>query len=164
MTAPRILVAGIGNVFFGDDGFGCALAERLCRRELPSGVSVSDFGIRGLHLAYELADGWDAAVIVDIAMRGRTPGTLTILEPEIPSALVEVEAHRIDPVAVLALVPQLGTLPRALRLLVCEPERLDEEGLSECMVLALEPAEEMVMKLVDELRVELSETGSAQHA
>src|SRR5258706_15474162 len=129
MTTPRILVAGIGNVFFGDDGFGSALVERLQKRAFPVGVRVSDFGIRGVHLAYELAAGWDAAVILDIATRGGEPGTLYVIEPDLPRAEPRpIEPHHLDPLSVLALVPALGKMPKLIRLVACEPERIDEEG------------------------------------
>src|SRR5439155_31333 len=78
--AARILVAGVGNVFLGDDGFGVALAGRLAARELPAGVKVVDYGIRGMDLAYALGEGWDAVVLLDATPRGRAPGTLYVIE------------------------------------------------------------------------------------
>ena len=83
MNAPRILIAGIGNIFLGDDGFGVEVAQRLLRRQLPDGVRVVDFGIRGYDLAYALLDGYDAAILVDAAARGGEPGTLYVIEPEL---------------------------------------------------------------------------------
>src|SRR5207248_1064837 len=79
---PRILVAGIGNVFLGDDGFGVALADRLSRRELPPGVEVVDFGIRGMDLAFAMQEGYDAVVLLDATPRGSSPGTLYVIEVE----------------------------------------------------------------------------------
>jgi hypothetical protein len=78
--APRVLVAGIGNVFLGDDGFGVALADRLARRELAAGVDVVDFGIRGMDLAFAIQDGYDAVVLLDATPRGERPGTLYVIE------------------------------------------------------------------------------------
>ena len=82
MTRPaRILIAGIGNIFLGDDAFGVEVARRLVRRRLPDGVRVVDFGIRGLDLTYALLDGYEAVILVDAAPRGGPPGTLYVLEP-----------------------------------------------------------------------------------
>src|SRR5205085_3289679 len=93
--APRILVAGIGNVFLGDDGFGVAVADRLWRRELPAGVEVVDFGIRGMDLAFAMQDGYDAVVLLDATPRGNTPGTLYLIEvdPADDEVDVAVDAH-----------------------------------------------------------------------
>ena len=82
MSAPRVLVAGIGNIFFGDDAFGVEVAQRLAGRPMPEGVKVVDFGIRGVHLAYELLDGYDALVLVDALPMGEPPGTVAVIEPE----------------------------------------------------------------------------------
>src|SRR3954467_12260006 len=89
----RILVAGIGNVFLGDDGFGVALAERLAERELPAGVEVVDYGIRGMDLAYALQDGYDAVVFLDATPRGDQPGTLYVIEPELDEGEVAIDTH-----------------------------------------------------------------------
>ena len=78
-----ILVAGIGNIFNGDDGFGVAVAQRMARREPPAGVTIKDFGIRGLDLTYALLDGYAAAVLIDTAQRGEPPGTLYVIEPDV---------------------------------------------------------------------------------
>ena len=82
MSSPRILVAGVGNVFFGDDGFGVEVARRLLERRWPETVTIRDFGIRGLDFAYALLGGYDAAILVDTVRRGRDPGTLYVLEVE----------------------------------------------------------------------------------
>src|SRR6266853_193590 len=83
---PRVLIAGVGNIFLGDDAFGVEVAQRLARRPLPEGVRVVDFGIRGLDLAYALLDRYEAVVLVDAAPRGGAPGTIYVLEPELGSA------------------------------------------------------------------------------
>ncbi len=106
----RVLVAGIGNVFLGDDGFGVAVAERLARRELPAGVEARDFGIRGMDLAYALGD-YDAAVLVDAVPRGGEPGTLYVIEPKLDLPGGQFQAHGMDPVSVLALARELGGTP-----------------------------------------------------
>ena len=119
-------MAGIGNVFLGDDGFGVALAERLARRTLPAGVDVVDFGIRGMDLAYALAD-YDVAVLLDATPRGEPPGTLYVIEPDLDGLPLDVDAHGMDPVKVLALAKTLGgPLPRTL-VLGCEPAGGEEE-------------------------------------
>jgi hydrogenase maturation protease len=120
---PRVLVAGVGNVFLGDDGFGVEVASRLAERTLPEGAVVVDFGIRGMDLAYALQDGYAAAIIVDAAARGEAPGTLTVIEPTLdPDQEAVIETHAMDPVRVLALSRSLGggTPPRTL-VVACEP-------------------------------------------
>jgi len=155
--APRILVAGIGNVFLGDDGFGVAVADRLSRRELPDGVRVADFGIRGLDLAYALAD-YDAVVMVDAVPRGGAPGTLYVIEPDVEAEGVAPEAHGMDPAKVLALARELGDVPSRVLVVGCEPSTTpgwDEEDvvaeLSEPVRAAIEEAERLVESLVSQL-------------
>jgi hydrogenase maturation protease len=117
----RILVAGIGNVFLGDDGWGVALAARLAQTALPAGVEVVDFGIRGMDLAYALGDGWEAVVLLDAVPRGEPPGTLSVIEPHVDADAVVVDAHGMDPASVLVLARTLGRpLPRVL-VIGCEP-------------------------------------------
>jgi len=119
----RVLVAGIGNVFLGDDGWGVALAGRLAARALPRGVDVADFGIRGMDLAYAMQDGYDAVVLLDATPRGQPPGTLYVIEPDLDDIEMTINAHGMDPVKVLALARTLGAevLPRTL-VVGCEPK------------------------------------------
>ena len=131
----RILVAGIGNIFKGDDAFGVEVARRLAARSLPSTAKVVDFGIRGIDLTYALLDGCDAAILVDTAKRGETPGTVSIIEPERPSAEeltaedLMLEPHDLDPAKVLRVVTALGgECPRIL-LVACEPETFGDEEI-----------------------------------
>ncbi|MBN6051663.1 hydrogenase maturation protease [Nonomuraea sp. RK-328] len=134
--AARILVAGIGNVFFGDDGFGVEVARRLSALPQPPGVDVVDFGIRGMDLAYALQRDYGLAILVDAAPRGQAPGTLTVLEPDLSedgpggdAAEAEprrperprVEGHGMDPVKVLRLAAELGRLPGRVVVVCCEP-------------------------------------------
>jgi len=154
----RVLVAGIGNVFLGDDGFGVALAERLGRTELPAGVDVVDFGIRGLDLAYAMQDGYDAVVLLDAAPRGDAPGTLYVIEPEVEAGNHALDAHGMDPVKVLSLVHALGGTPPRTLVVGCEPENQmnpDEDDLladlSEPVRLALDEAERLVATLLEDL-------------
>jgi hydrogenase maturation protease len=160
---PRLLVAGVGNIFLADDAFGPEVIQALDARPLPAGVRVRDFGIRGLDLAYELLDGYDTAVLVDAAPRGHEPGALSLIEPELPDATsgaaAPPEAHGMDPAKVLALAAHLGDgpLPRVL-VLACEPQvrpRGDEDivpGLSapvrEAVAHAVEALHTMVPVLL----------------
>jgi hydrogenase maturation protease len=158
LAPSRILVAGIGNVFLGDDGYGVALAGRLAERALPPGVDVVDFGIRGMDLAYALGEGWSAVVLLDAAPTGRPPGTLSVIEPEIDAVEPALDAHGMDPVKVLALAKALGgPLPRTL-VVACAPAFVpdpDEEDivaqLSEPVRAALDTGVELVESLLREL-------------
>jgi hydrogenase maturation protease len=157
---PRILIAGIGNVFLGDDGFGVETARRLAARPLPDGVQVVDFGIRGLDLTYALLEPYDALIFIDAASWGETPGTLLLIEPEADqSGEVTLDAHGMDPVKVLALARTLGAQPTRTFLVACEPGFLpaaDSEdvvvALSAPVQAAVEEAVRMVEALVEEIR------------
>ncbi|MEU1269276.1 hydrogenase maturation protease [Streptomyces sp. NPDC005799] len=157
----RLLVAGVGNIFLADDAFGPEVIRALERRPLPAEVRVRDFGIRGLDLAYELLDGYDTAVLVDAAVRGHRPGTLSLIEPDLPDggeSAAPPEAHGMDPAKVLALAAHLGDepLPRVL-VLACEPELRpsgDEDitpGISATVRDAVERAVEALHTLVPAL-------------
>ncbi len=136
----RILVAGIGNIFLGDDGFGVAVAGRLAQRELPEGVDVVDFGIRGMDLAYALGDGYDAALLVDATPRGQPPGTIEVIEPVLDEDVdVPVQAHGMDPVRVLMLARQLGRLPGRTLVVGCEPQTVVDPDVSDAVVAELSP-------------------------
>jgi len=106
----RILVAGVGNIFLGDDGFGSEVARRLSGRAQPDGVQVVDYGIRGYDLTYALLESWDAVVLVDAVRRGAAPGTLFVIEPEAGGGSTEpvLDAHGMDPERVLSAVAALG--------------------------------------------------------
>jgi hydrogenase maturation protease len=154
----RILVAGIGNVFLGDDGFGVALADRLARRERAPGIDVVDFGIRGMDLAYAMQDGYEAVLLLDATPRGEPPGTLYVIEPEVEEDEPVVETHGMDPVKVLALVRALGGTPPRTLVVGCEPQtRMSEDDeqvvaeLSEPVRLALDEAARLVESLLSEL-------------
>jgi hydrogenase maturation protease len=157
----RILVAGIGNVFLGDDGFGVALAGRLARRELPAGVEVVDYGIRGMDLALAMQDGYDAVVLLDATPCGEPPGTLYVIEPLVPAEAAGLDAHGMDPVKVIALARAMGgPLPRML-VVGCEPAAslpADTEEiaavLSEPVRAALDEAVRMVETVLEELTTE----------
>jgi hydrogenase maturation protease len=158
--AVRVLVAGIGNVFMADDGFGVEVARRLTERTFPPGVDVADFGIRGMDLMYALGEGYDAAVFVDAVPRGEPPGTLSVIEPRLDGGAGEapLDAHGMDPVKVLALARQIGDVPERILIVGCEPAvRMtgDEEELvgelSEPVKAAVPAAVEMVESLLEDL-------------
>src|SRR5437764_14946293 len=157
----RILVAGIGNIFLGDDGFGVAVARRLVQRALPDGVQVVDFGIRGMDLAYALLEDYDAVIVVDAAPRGEKPGSLYLIEPQLDQdGEVALDTHGMDPVKVLALARALGAPPTRTWLVACEPGRLvDGDDYEDVLVelsapeqAAVEGAVKLVESLVDEMR------------
>ena len=149
----RTLVAGVGNVFLGDDGFGCEVARRLAAVPRPDGVAVVDFGIRGMHLAYDLLDGWDALVIVDALPNRGEPGALRVLDvgPEDLGGAV-LDAHGMDPGSVLASLGTLGgRLPRTF-VVGCQVADVEEGiGLSPAVAAAVDPTVETVRSLLDAL-------------
>lgn len=125
---PRMLVAGIGNIFLGDDGFGVEVVRRLAQRPRLPGVDVVDFGIRGMDLVYALQRDYRAVVLVDAAPRGEPPGTLAVLEPEhVWHGPAAVETHGMDPVRVLRLAREFGPVPAQLRVVCCEPAAVPAE-------------------------------------
>ncbi len=171
MTAPRILVAGIGNIFLGDDAFGVEVAQLLAKQPMPEGVRVVDFGIRGFDLAYALMDDYEAAILVDTMARGEAPGTLTVIEPDLttlPDADARtIEMHSIDPLTVLMLVRTLGGQSPPVYIVGCEPLTFGPEegqmGLSAPIQAALEEATRIVLSLVGKLLGTYAETvGSGQ--
>lgn len=166
----RVLVAGIGNIFFGDDGFGPEVLRRMMSRPteatpLPDGVRLVDYGIRGLHLAYDLLDGVDRLILVDAIPGNGVPGTLSVLEVG-PEDLGdgEFDAHGMNPVAVLASLGTLGgTLPPTY-VVGCVPADIEEGiGLSELVAAAVDEAIDNVVALLDQKvfssKTELSEQG-----
>jgi hydrogenase maturation protease len=146
----RTLVAGIGNIFLGDDAFGVEVVQRLARRPQSANVTVSDFGIRGFDLAYSLLEGFDPVILVDALPRGGQPGTLYVIEPELDHGTgssdsgVLMQGHSLDPAQVLHLVKALGGhLPRLI-LVGCEPGLIEEGNDLE---MSMSPA---VSRTVDE--------------
>lgn len=157
--APSVLVAGIGNVLLADDGFGVEAARLLAQRELPAGVKVADFGIRGMDLAYELQEDWDAAILLDAISRGQAPGTLVAIEHDPADETGgSLDPHGMDPLRVLALARVLGTAPERVLVVGCEPALVlapDDERvvmeLSPPVRAAARRAVELVESLLDEL-------------
>jgi hydrogenase maturation protease len=159
-----ILVAGIGNIFLGDDAFGCEVVRRLSGREWPDNVRVVDFGIRGFDLAYALLDGYDVTIFVDATPRGETPGTLYTIEPEV-NEIVDiqtqgaiVETHGMNPMKVLQMVKSMGGSFKKILLVGCEPATFGPEegqmGLSAPVEAAVDQAVSIVASLVGRFSVE----------
>jgi hydrogenase maturation protease len=157
---PRILVAGIGNIFLGDDAFGVEVVQRLAQRKLPDGVKVVDFGIRGLDLAYALMDEYEATILIDTTQRGGSPGTIYTIEPDLRELNAPVhseqsfDSHTMDPMQVLRLVKTMGGELKARILLVgCEPATFGPEnegfmGLSHPVQAAVNEAVGVVESLL----------------
>ena len=153
---PSVLVAGVGNIFLGDDAFGVEVVQRLAQRELPSHVRVVDFGIRSYDLAYALMEPWKLTIMVDAVARGEAPGTLYTIEPELPpaeAAAVNVDAHSMNPVSVLQLVGALGGKVGRMLVIGCEPEKIDMDesgmiGLSKPVLAAVEEAVRRIEELI----------------
>jgi hydrogenase maturation protease len=161
VNKPTILVAGIGNIFLGDDGFGVEVIRRLGNRELPGNVRVADFGIRGFDLAYALQDGYQTTILVDACPRGDAPGTLYLIEPDLkeldkPGAPpVAIEAHAMNPVSVLRMARAMNIEVKNVLLVGCEPQTLGGEeghmGLSAPVEAAVEEAVKLVLSLIDKV-------------
>ncbi len=158
--SPPVLIAGVGNLFFGDDGFGVEVAKRMAELDLPDWVTVADYGISGMHLAYDLASGYSSAVLIDAAPRGGAPGTVYVIEPDQPSdpagltggqvaSGALLDGHGMQPDVVLAVLAMLGV--RAERVLVvgCEPASADPGiGLSEPVAAAVDEAVRVILDLI----------------
>jgi hydrogenase maturation protease len=158
-SASSVLIAGVGNIFLGDDAFGVEVARHLATRALPPGVSVVDYGIRGFDLSYALLDPWDAVIIVDAMARGGSPGTLYTIEPDLSSIGntsspdVAMNPHGMDPVRVLNLAASLGQISARVYVVGCEPADFGDElegrmGLSPHLQSVVEEASNMVERLV----------------
>jgi hydrogenase maturation protease len=162
MPNPTILIAGIGNIFLGDDAFGSEVARRLELQSWPAGVRVLDFGIRGLDLAYALLDGYDLVVIVDAAPRKTPPGTLSVIEPDLSAidsseqGATLLDAHTLDPLKILGLARAMGARWARLLLVACEPADLGGEegrlGMSDPVRIAVDEAARMIVRLVNDVR------------
>ena len=158
----KILVAGIGNAWMGDDGFGSEVVKRLGDTELPRGVAVMDFGTGGLNLAYEVMRGYDALMILDISAQGGAPGTLYVIEADEDSVDGTIQdgdtlnPHGMDPKTMLRFVKSIGAWPGKVVVIACEPQVVEEIGfkLSESVAGAIEPAVELVLSTIAELQTD----------
>jgi hydrogenase maturation protease len=160
-TVPiaRILVAGIGNIFLGDDGFGVEVIRRLSSIAMPAGVRVVDFGIRGFDLAYALQDGYETTILVDAYPHGQSPGTVSLVEPDL-SKLGEaqpdvVDAHGMNPLNVIRMAVAMHGKLNNILLVGCEPATFGPEegqmGLSETVQAAVDEAVNMVVSVVEKI-------------
>ena len=159
----RVLVAGIGNIFLGDDAWGVEVVRRLLKTGLPENVHAEDFGIRGVHLAYEILNGYGTVILVDAAPRGEEPGTVYVMEIDACATAATsdglgeagsgvMDAHRMDPATVVALVSALGGQVRKLLLVGCEPQGVDEGAeLSAPVRAAVDEAVSVIGQLLDEV-------------
>lgn len=158
-TKPRILVACIGNIFLGDDAFGCEVERCLAKRKLPDEVELKDFGIRSYDLAYALMDGYEITILVDAMPRGGAPGTVYVIEPDrkdidaIDVADSSFEPHGMNPMKVLSMVKVLGGNFNKIVIVGCEPAYTGENddgymGLSEPVAAAVEKAADFVELVV----------------
>ncbi len=172
MLPKRMLVACVGNIFLSDDGFGVEVARRMAGTPRPEGVELVDFGIRGIHLTYQLLDGYDVLVVVDAAPRGHAPGTVSLLEldpasldaaggAEVAAAVSNgeaplLDAHGLEPNAILRMLGSLGGQVRRVLVVACEPATVEEGlGLSPEVEAAIGPAIAEVEKLMREHAVEM---------
>ncbi|HEY7912143.1 MAG TPA: hydrogenase maturation protease [Blastocatellia bacterium] len=162
MTRPRILIAGIGNIFLGDDGFGCEVASLMAQRRMPDEVRVVDYGIRGFDLAYALMDDYDVTILVDATARGGAPGTLYTIEPDLGelddtgARHMMVETHAMNPMKVIAMVKSMGGELKRILLVGCEPETFGTEnegkmGLSEPVRAAAVEAVALIEQLLSDI-------------
>lgn len=155
----RILIAGIGNIFRGDDAFGVEVVREFPHHELPPEARVMDFGIRGYDLACELTADYDAAILVDATPRGKAAGTLYLIEPDLRNLGelhgVSVGGHSLGPIRALQMAEALGGRPQRLFLVGCEPGELHLEegamGLTEAVRAAVPQAIKLIQSLVREL-------------
>jgi hydrogenase maturation protease len=156
----RILVAGIGNAWLRDDGFGGEVAKRLGERELPEEAAVFDFGTGGLDLAYEVMRGYDALILLDVSRQGGEPGTLYVMEADEDAIDAGIEdgqvinPHGMDPQTVLRFVKTLGAWPGKVVVIACEPAQVEEMGfgLSEGVAGAVDGAVNLVLETIETLR------------
>jgi hydrogenase maturation protease len=165
MNSPkRILIAGIGNIFFGDDAFGCEVARQLCQSPWPQNVQVRDFGIRGIDLAYALMEPLDQVILVDAVPRSGEPGTLYVIQPDAPDPAAHSsesqslwDAHTMDPVKVLHLAQSMGANIDHVLIVGCEPSPFDSDdemqsALSTPVEQAVAEAAELVKSLVAQIQ------------
>jgi hydrogenase maturation protease len=151
-AARRTLVAGVGNIFLADDGFGVEVVRRLAAVSVPQGVTVADFGIRGVHLAYEILDGgYDQVVLVDALPHGGAPGSIALLEVDRddPGVAVTADGHDMHPAAVVAFLKSIGGIPPPITVVGCQPASLDEDmGLTDVVSASIDEAIQAVLSLV----------------
>lgn len=144
------LVAGIGNIFLSDDAFGCEVVRRLAGQQVPDDVKVVDFGIKGIHLAYELLEGYERLILIDAIGRDSPPGTIHVLEPNSIARTNRLpDAHSMEPLAVFDYLASIGGEPVPTVIVGCEPETIEEGmGLSPSVEAAVDEAVGVVLELI----------------
>ena len=163
--AARILVAGIGNIFLGDDGFGSEVVRNAAISPDDPNVRVVDYGIRGMHLAYDLLEEWDTLVLVDAVPSRGNPGTLHVFQPdhESGSGATSIDAHSMDPAAVFASLRALGGSPPYTVVVGCEAGSVEEGiGLTEPVANAVPRAARAVAEIVAAVRIPSAATSPQQ--
>ncbi|MFG2895107.1 hydrogenase maturation protease [Streptomyces sp. NPDC048248] len=158
-VSRKTLIAGVGNIFLGDDGFGVEAVRRLGEHPLPDGVEVVDAGVRGVHLAYQMLDGYHTVLLVDASARGGEPGTVYLLDATDPATArpqsTALDGHHMTPDTVLALLDTLsagtgGCRPERVLVVGCEPADVEEGiGLSEPVNAAVDEAVSLILRLVE---------------
>ena len=156
----HVLVAGIGNAWMGDDGFGGQVARRLSQLELPAEAAVFDFGTGGLDLAYEAMRGYDALLLIDVSRQGGDPGTLYVMEIDqgaVDAGIEDgqlIDPHGMDPQTVLRFIRSLGAWPGKVVMIACEPSTIEHTGvgLSEAVTASVDAAVELVLRTLEDLR------------
>lgn len=157
----RVLVAGVGNIFFGDDGFGVEAIRHVAQASLPPDVKIADFGIRGVHLAYEMLAGYDLVVILDATPRGGKPGTLYVIEPDLRATAALPDAHSMALGSIFGFLKTLGGAPPKTLIIGCEPAVAREAiGLSEAVSRAARAAVPLVMDVLRREKAALAATQS----
>jgi hydrogenase maturation protease len=154
----KVLVAGVGNIFLGDDAFGVEVVQKLAQRSLPDHVRVVDFGIRSYDLAYALMEPWELVILVDAVPMGDRPGTIYTIEPDLPAegaapATGGFDAHTMNPVSVLQMVSALGGKPSRMLVVGCEPANVEADmagqmGLSAPVQNAVEEAVRTIEEII----------------
>lgn len=155
----RVMIAGVGNMFMKDDGFGGAVIRKILNKEFPEGVEIKDFGTGGLKLAYDLMKGYDGLILLDASQRGEKPGTLYVIEPDEKEFTADLEQggpidpHGADPVMVLRFVKAIGSWPGKVMIVACEPETVDdfEIGLSDQVNASVDKAVELVDEIINDI-------------
>jgi hydrogenase maturation protease len=156
VSAPNVLVAGVGNIFLGDDGFGVEVVRRLQGRELPADVRVVDFGIRGFDLACALLEPLELVILVDAVRRGEAPGSLFLMEPSVEAGgPVDLQGHSMDPAQVLRNARAMGRITGRVLIVGCEPASFGDpetgaSGLSGSVEAAVGPAMALIREVLAE--------------
>jgi hydrogenase maturation protease len=163
---PKLLIAGVGNAWLRDDGFGGEVIKRLSEVELEPGIALMDAGNGGLDLAYEVMHGYDALVIVDVSRQGGKPGTLYVID--VPEASVDagiedgdtINPHGMDPKTMLRFVRSVGAWPGKVVVVACEPAEVQEMGLglSDEVSAAVQDAVDLVLSTASQLRAQAAAT------